>query len=561
MVFTNSTHSPAINHTLSITSDPIFSFSTCRNTVLTLFRFDPHNPYFRHGQGTLTLDGCLDLCGSNYEKYKLYEILNDIVTWDLPLLLLVGNMTWAPFGWLDILASAAQLLGNPIGTIANLLDKLDKASEFKRRIEESRLYPQKSLEKPELYGQQRVGRARIVQDFATVLTALDDLPAPPGKSYFTLLTAHALRDPAYTLRAVRSAASELRELRINNRIPAAFAIFFYVFSVAAAYIQTFVVFPGDEEPINNHISHTIAFRQLYYWLLPAVLLSAYAGYFPSRRSSARILMKLVEETNRRDDTIPQHSTPMSASSATLVEAERQETGARMQEPVHDILAIELRLPRPYSGGVYTWQVPDCNPLVFTGSKPPNTVRLRTRQILAVALAFLSVGISFATAFLMSWLTPTEGMGCRNLAQMGFFGGWILNYFLTKAMCSIYVKWWGGSEVDKILWIVVSIKDAVLFAGPMLAAMHGAVAGWWNSCRCWSAPFSRGYDNAYIDLFLEKKIKHLASTGLLPGLIGASISAQALCFACMYALSKVGIAVFNRNEKVLQREFVEETGLG
>ena len=389
-----------------------FAFNTCRSSALALWMTNPNDPYVMFGRGTLTLTGCLDLCGHGYESYQASDVLNSIATWILPLFLLIANLSYGPYGWLECIQTASHLLGDPIDTISGLLMKLEVAREYRQRVETSTVLRNCISEQYQCGGEDLY--QEVAKDLATVLTAIDDHSLI---DVFSELECHIKRNPAISLSACATAANELSELRVSNKFLTIFAILLYVLSILTAYLQTFVFSEGTE--ISHHLPHTIALRELYYWLLPAVILSSYTGYFPSRRTSGRVLQRLGRDIGLKIPVGPVESA---------------------------------------NGGTYTWRpVPNFSTV---------------RQGIGLLLAFFSVSLAFAIAFLLSWVTPTQGLGCRGLTQLGFFSGWIISFGMSCALKRMFAK----SQNHKLLWRLVTAKDFFLFAAPMLTVLHVAFMG-------------------------------------------------------------------------------------
>src|ERR1700722_12931827 len=77
---------------------------------------------------------------------------------------------------------------------------------------------------------------------------------------------------------------------------------------------------------------------------------------------------------------------------------------------------------------------------------------------------------FRCSFLMSWFTPTVGLGCRSIIALSYFMAWCFSCALTQMFC----KYTDSSrtqnaeakrERDKRLFFAITMKDA-MFATPM-----------------------------------------------------------------------------------------------
>lgn len=117
----------------------------CRDRVIQANRTTPAlNLTFK-----LDLPHCLEYCGVGYGPYDKWTIINGIISWVLPLFLILSNVTYAksastyyklwginmgpPVNWLAVMS---HLLSNPIDFIYALSIKLDIGREIKNRVDQ-----------------------------------------------------------------------------------------------------------------------------------------------------------------------------------------------------------------------------------------------------------------------------------------------------------------------------------------------------------------------------------------------------------------------------------------
>src|SRR2546421_3171407 len=74
---------------------------------------------------SLTHDACKAIAGPGWTKYPGSDIWNRLTTWKFPLLQLVATSPRPPLGFREEAFTIVHLLGDPIGTIADLLLKID----------------------------------------------------------------------------------------------------------------------------------------------------------------------------------------------------------------------------------------------------------------------------------------------------------------------------------------------------------------------------------------------------------------------------------------------------
>ncbi|KAK4994242.1 hypothetical protein LTR66_005691 [Elasticomyces elasticus] len=318
-----------------------------------------------------------------------------------------------------------HLLADPEDTLWSLLTKLDLA----RRCEQW------------AYGRLRGFSEKDQRHIAIVCFALDDqdFGRTTGGSETQQLThagalVHCLNDPAIRqtkewtalMAACRQAGILLSQTRSQNARRSALAIIFYA---SALFIS--LASSKSSNTMQAHMPHTIALRELYYWLIPAITLSAAVGAFPTPWTAYAILQP-VARTIR----------------ACGVE-------------------FELAALKPWSGGNYVWRPQKNLSKVFpTDDDCGFCASLRSLRLFS--LSFLSVAIAWAMSFTVSWYTPTVGLGCRNITELSYFIIWTLSCLLTHVFGII----WNKPQDVKRLFVVVYIKDAFL-AIPMVTILFAA----------------------------------------------------------------------------------------
>ncbi|MCJ1471153.1 hypothetical protein MMC07_009801 [Pseudocyphellaria aurata] len=446
-----------------------FSYAAGAARYQNLTRLDPQNFYLippsGAPNGTVSLEACELLAGPSYGGYGLGNTLDSITTWVVPLLILVGNMNYDSFAaqkyWNQITV-ALHLLANPIHAMWSLLVKLD----VKRRIE-VRCRD----------GLRGVGRGDdIVWIYSAILYALDDFNFSANfEHHFNSLMAIARSDAVEDQEACRIAAIELTVSRVNNTRRAWFAILGYVAAVTANIIRA-----DFAEKMPVHISHTIALRELNFWLICAIILSAKVGGFPSEWKSVGVLVDLQAKL----------------TSAPFI----------------------LRPLQPWTGGNYTWR-PRKNMSSISASPD-------RRFVVLAFLATASVTTAMLMSFVLSYLTPTKGIGVRSTVELCYWGWWCVNatatYLFERNRSPSKKKW---------LWTIAKDGLAAIF---MVVFLFSAWAGWWNSCYYWSSALHPGTsrDTAYIDLVdMQQDIAALMKK-TLPILVGLEFGVQLILTTSM-----------------------------
>ncbi|PMD52351.1 uncharacterized protein K444DRAFT_620005 [Hyaloscypha bicolor E] len=229
--------------------------------------------------------------------------------------------------------------------------------------------------------------------------------------------------------------------------------------------------------------HTLALRQLYYWLFCAIILSGAAGGFADQWSSHAFLADFLDGRLRN-----------------LRDAARRRDN------------IFLRPIEPWDGGNYSWKYPK------RGQKPQMTGRQKVLLLPAIA----AVAFPVVIAFIMSWYTPTTGLGDRGIMELSFAGMWILNFLITMSG-SLMLPEKNLHQLFKIyFW-------NTFWSLGSLYILFGAFQGWYNNCKSWSAYFSKGASEAFIDLNMRDTIQKNIFKFYLP-MTAASLVTQLLIAA-------------------------------
>lgn len=396
-----------------------FNYIRGQSRYQNLTILSPNHPFLIPPPGapahTVGLDACEALAGPGYGTYGVGNALDAIGTWVVPLLVLVGNINYASFQrqayWNQVMV-ALGLLGNPIHSMWALLTKLD----VKRRIE--------ARVRAELTTRNECD----VWIYSTILYTLDDFNFSEKFKKHLKILMDVANDPAKweAKEACHQAAVQLKVSRVNNTRRALLAILGYLAAITANILRS--VFA---DKVALHISHTIALREINFWLLCAILLSARVGGLPSEWNSVGVMMDLQSRLNESQGS-----------------------------DVH----FGLNRLEPWTGGNYTWR-----PIKDVSVKFSKTKDSRHR-ILAF-LCFLSVTTAMAMSVAISYNTPTKGFGVRNIVEISYWVWWCVNAVFTYYVDKYY---WSSSHKFSY-WIKSSTKD-VFVTVFMLSLLFSAWAG-------------------------------------------------------------------------------------
>lgn len=364
----------------------------------------------RHLNGTssalgpliISYEQCRQECGVGYGNYPIWSVVSALTDWVIPLFLLLGNITysksasevfriwrWNCGPWLNWVAVISHLLVNPIDFLWNLALKLDSGREIKERIDRiceirERIDPlRQQISIQPVEKKYLCGICYALEDFEhgihveTLLRPLEEGSQDDATSHWEAISP-----------LLESTARHIAGDRRHNKFHSVLAIIVYGKDVFVALLQSYV-----DQNFPYHMPHTLALRQLYYWLFCAIILSGAAGGFADQWSSHAFLADFLDGRLRN-----------------LKDAARRRDD------------IFLRPIEPWDGGNYSWKYPK------RGQKPQMTGRQKVLLLPAIAAVALPVAI----AFIMSWYTPTTGLGDRGIMELSFAGMWILNFLITMS---------------------------------------------------------------------------------------------------------------------------------
>ena len=347
-------------------------------------------------------------------------MISALSSWVIPLFLLLGNITYAnisstlfdigkiKFGYMgNWIAVISHLLVNPIDFLWSLCLKLDDGYKIKRRCDKIAILS--ADEKKNLSAV-----SFVLGDYENGIH-VDSLLQPLEDKYVRDVHHQGLKD------ILASAARDLADARKHNKLHSTLAILIYGKEVFEALTDAKL-----DGTFPYHMPHTLALRQLYYWLFLAVILSSAAGGFANQWTSLAILNRFLTERHN-----------------ALQRLGVQDDGQSR---------IVLEPPKPWNGGNYSWR--HCK-----GG-------ISRRGWLMLFLVTMAVALPVVSAFLLSWVTPTVGLGDRGIMELSFAGLWVLNYPLTL-VASKYLRpeslfrimWWN------FFWSLASLT-------PLFAAFQG-----------------------------------------------------------------------------------------
>ncbi|KAF2268674.1 hypothetical protein CC78DRAFT_439446, partial [Lojkania enalia] len=393
---------------------------------------DPANPI-------LTFPGCTQLCGTGRSWYP--DPGPRVSTWLIPVVLLVSNMEVSPLDKRRYLM-LLHLLGDPINSLWALLLKMEAWSRCFSMARTAR----------------KDNSDLGTRNFATVLGGIEELSgfhADPQLVY-TSITSRSTLNSDQLDHIIGKAAQELANSRTDERLRTLLAAALYFWQVVSAFVTT--IGGGNTSPPGGRIGIAMFMT----WIIPTILLSNAIGTFTSCRVCFDILERFVKEVTGHSNLWVH----LQDASPSL-----QQFGS-LDEYLNSLA---------WSGAIYTYR-PATNLPYSTSSKD------RSRFLL-LALAISPLIISTVASTLILWHTPPIGVNCRNMLVFIIF-----MFFCLSAACT-----WSIHRLRKFMWIDIGgaahwhltlMKDA-LVAIPFVVLIFLSTCGLFNSCWCWSGPYSLG----------------------------------------------------------------------
>lgn len=407
-----------MNAFLQANATPIvFDIAKCRAMIDDLNRMNPGlNLTYK-----LSVKQCEQYCGKGYGPYGFYDALDAMITWVIPLLALVANMNFTETTrfWLSYGAKffvIAHQFANPIDTIFSLASKLDLGRRLREYCDTANLTVLR-LEKDEL--------ANAKRDIANVCYCIDDFGHDQFEKWVNRVFELVQRPyGADIVRIIKTTSRDLALARVRNILRTSIAVVVYVGAAFTALFKT-----NTATALGFAQPHTIALRELCYFLLLEIVLSAAAEGWPHQW------------------------TPQSPLKAL---------GSKLQEydPDFGWQSLGRKEIEPWNGGIYSYR-PQKNLLWRPSGRSMDQKRFKFssgegggRHMILLALAFSSVLMSFGISFMMSWYTPTVGFGGRGIAELTYVVVWIGNFVLDE---------WIASHIEdrKRLFYWIWAKDTLI----------------------------------------------------------------------------------------------------
>lgn len=497
-------------------------------------RLVPH--YHRNGSVIrasmidVTLAACNDKCGTGWNGYSSLETQKCLASWSIPLFLLIGSMHYASLGVVNTISVIIHLLGDPISSLESLLSKLRRLQKHHRRCARDLAYLPLGVQKAVamilaayeewdhdipvymvqavqfgLKAQKNEGEFAILKDEIEKQEQTKDM-FRILKDWLGTSRHFSSSKQLQRQRVCLQAANELSDCRVSGLVKTLLGLVNYFAALLASFIH---IEKGD---YNNRTGHTIAYAMLYSWLIASVLLCSLIGGYATKRSSEDALKRLYL---RFEAIEVQYN--IGGESRETIPAISRLCGSDNHAESSTYQSLE------WSGGNSTFR--------------PRQSCWGNRKLSTSCLAHLPTLFAVINAFVISYTSPTVGVGCRSISHAFYGASWIASAGITRIIhCT--------TESAYHQWLYIRIKDSII-AGAHTIVFFMIYCGWFNSCFCWSSWFSLRAD-AHVVLTPLPMIQQLATTKWL-ALSLSSILGQLLLVACIWAYFRDGANLFHVSE--------------
>lgn len=349
-----------------------------------------------------------------------------------------------------------------------------------------------------------------------------------------------------------SAAFYIASDRVSRFLPSAISTLVFFVQIFAGFWKTLDSLSetyDESNPVSqglNRAPHNIAFGVLFFWLPFAVLMTAFVGGSQTSHLVPRVLESFRRDVNKLHQSKEGSTAGLVATEVANATEPDSEHPSDTTRPCHsECIAfpnISSEVKERWSrGGLPVWQ-----PAKFQDMK-----NRRLFWLFGPGLSFVIVAIPAGCAMSLSWLTPTEGFGCRSMTQLSFLISWVVSAAVDWGLClslsasDSSVSAQNVGTMEKIYYLAF-FKDFILMAGTVGVLTESAL-GMFNKCLCWSKWFplqSTGYISFPQEQYIFDLIKSQLST-TFPIIVSCALGGQIVIFAIIAAYFRDGYRVLKQ----------------
>ena len=462
------------------------------------------------GTPLMSVGGCEILCGSDSQYKSWKESTTTISTWVLPM---IGLILQAPFesnAKRRTFFATIRWLGSPVAALFHMLWNIKITAKCALMVDMSVPYDSFPGEESD-FAQMRdsLGILSVMNQY-TVDPNLD--PSAAEKLVRVALFSEEVRmtDGGPTLaQRRRDLAANVREGRRRGIIPVFVTLMWFIFSLVISLADAFEY----DNLGNNTLAHDLAVGLLMAWI-PVLILAGIVDRNPSApEDTKRRLNALVDDTRRalrhpqNQDIIVRQGGGRrdrhypwldrlgdDAHPGAFFDDFAGQGRLRMHFGIaHPIISnVEFSYVGQHGRNWLQHERDARWALVYGHVDPKRLFYFDWRELWQILGAVLVVGGAMAGAFIISFLTPTVGLGCRS-------GGYMIYMVLAGALLlAELVVWWAtsrGSRVRATALKVLSVAEVVSTAW-LLYIVSAQTVGSHKTCACMGSTWAGrgGYIN-------------------------------------------------------------------
>ncbi|RYN79975.1 hypothetical protein AA0120_g10620 [Alternaria tenuissima] len=391
----------------------------------------------------ISREGCIYLCGNGAHYYPWKDVSGVITTWILPI---IGVLLQAPFesnATQRTLLAITRWVGSPIASISYVLWNIKVSAKAAMMVDMAVKYDETPHRKTDFGSMRDSMYLLLVMNQYTLkptVMSKDLQKEAEGLLRITLFSKDlVLTDTDKTLRQMRRIlAREVREMRRRGTVPVFISIMWFLFAFALSIQDAF----GDLG--NNSTAHDLALGCLLAWF-PVLIMGSIVDRNPIAAEAIRKkLSTLVDhvrhalrDKQHRDEFIKTFRDQPDYHELKCRIESVADKGEYMEEFFVDF-AGQARIRWHYGAAhAILSDIEDCYierkgrnwlanerearaSLVLGPVNEEGLVWFDVREFWQVLSAIIIVAGSCGGAFILSYFTPTVGLGCRSGGYTIFF---------------------------------------------------------------------------------------------------------------------------------------------
>ncbi|CAN9191536.1 unnamed protein product [Alternaria sp. RS040] len=426
----------------------------------------------------ISREGCIYLCGNGAHYYPWKDVSGVITTWILPI---IGVLLQAPFesnATQRTLLAITRWVGSPIASISYVLWNIKVSAKAAMMVDMAVKYDETPHRKTDFGSMRDSMYLLLVMNQYTLkptVMSKDLQKEAEGLLRITLFSKDlVLTDTDKTLRQMRRIlAREVREMRRRGTVPVFISIMWFLFAFALSIQDAF----GDLG--NNSTAHDLALGCLLAWF-PVLIMGSIVDRNPIAAEAIRKkLSTLVDhvrhalrDKQHRDEFIKTFRDQSDYHELKCRIESVADKGEYMEEFFVDF-AGQARIRWHYGAAhAILSDIEDCYierkgrnwlanerearaSLVLGPVNEEGLVWFDVREFWQVLSAIIIVAGSCGGAFILSYFTPTVGLGCRS-------GGYTIFFAVALGLLIVEMTVWmflSPYEFDALCspWLVMGLS--------------------------------------------------------------------------------------------------------